>query len=83
MLPPRFELGPCADLALTGYKPAALPFELRELLREVLPPGLEPGPHTDLVLTHCLPYRSRRLSYGSKLSNIQWVWWDSNPHLTD
>ena len=30
MLPPRLELGSRADPALTGYKPAALPIELRE-----------------------------------------------------
>jgi hypothetical protein len=30
MLPPRFELGSRANPALTGYKPAALPIELRE-----------------------------------------------------
>ena len=34
MLPPRFELGSRANPALTGYKPAALPIELRERHRK-------------------------------------------------
>src|SRR5262245_19301391 len=62
MLPPRFELGSRADLALAGYKPAALPLKLQERIitarvsarwvqQRVLPPGLEPGPCADLALT--------------------------------
>lgn len=47
MLPPGFEPGSRADLALTGYKPAALPIELRERIfkQPMSLLGLEPKSH--------------------------------------